>query len=198
MAPRLTGTSPPATATALCTEAATAWRAAGTGAAWWGGQPPVHSCGQTGHTGRSCPGGFSTHRWHEKCGRYLCPPASSQSLPSPGALQHCEDGCQGAQHPTVSRGQRPAPSASCPGSPYQDWRCAVERAVPPGPCPAPQGLSSCLGVCVGPGLWDSGRDAFHGAAAPAPPLQKEQGPGQAPAPRVSPCPLSAPGGASPT
>lgn len=39
MAPRLTGTSPPATATALCTEAATAWRAAGGGAATqWGGQ----------------------------------------------------------------------------------------------------------------------------------------------------------------
>lgn len=41
MAPRVMGTSLPATATALCTEAATAWRAAGRGAAQRGRQPPL-------------------------------------------------------------------------------------------------------------------------------------------------------------
>lgn len=42
-APRVIGTSLPATATALCTEVATAWRAAGRGAAQQGGQPPLPS-----------------------------------------------------------------------------------------------------------------------------------------------------------
>lgn len=48
MAPRLTGTSPLATATALCTEAATAWRAAARGEAQWGGQPPATAVGKQG------------------------------------------------------------------------------------------------------------------------------------------------------
>lgn len=77
------------------------------GGVQWGGQPPAHGCGETGHTGRSCPGAFGTHRWHERCGGYLCPLASSQSLPSPGALQHCEDGHQGPRHNTSEAAPSP-------------------------------------------------------------------------------------------
>lgn len=183
--PWVTGASLTATATDLCTEVAAAWRAAGGGAAQRVGSASALHCWQTAGTGRCCPGGSALTALTRGAGgicalRLLHGPCLCQ-----GPCGVVRVGIRGHSSllPLGDNLTPPAPHhiPTPLRSPYQGWRCAV------GTRPAPQGLSSCLGVCAGPVSRGWGRGACCGAASPAPPLQRGQREGQAePALRIHP------------
>lgn len=140
---------------------------------------PALDCRQTGHTGKHCPGGGSELTTSTRgVGSIRTLWLLQGSRLCQGPCRVVRVGIRGHSNP-----QRPTPSPSHLGSPYQGWWCAAGRAAPPGPRPAPRGLSSCLGVCVELVPWGWGTGACCGAAAPVPPLQR----GWAqPAPGVTP------------
>lgn len=84
------------------------------------------------------PGVGGTYLQHERCGRCLRPPVSSQSSPSPGVLRGCEGGCHRGHSTPLHLGD---PSSTPPHLHPAPGVCTRAGSMPRGrlccPCPVP-------------------------------------------------------------